>query len=121
MCPVREGQTEADVLVVDDDRDLRDTLAAVLRHEGYDVSCAENGAHALAMMHDAKPRAIVLDLAMPVMSGWELLEALHADARLSGIPTLVLSSMRAPRGVMQLGKPVSLDDLVTTVGQLCRH
>jgi CheY-like chemotaxis protein len=109
------------VLVVDDDRDLRDTLAAVLRHEGYYVACAENGARALAMMHDLKPRAIVLDLTMPVMSGWELLEALQADARLSSIPTLVLSSMRAPPGVLRLGKPVSLDDLVTTVDRLCKH
>jgi CheY-like chemotaxis protein len=117
---VGKEQTGADVLVVDDDRDLRDTMAAVLRHEGYEVECAENGARALAMMHDVKPRAILLDLAMPVMSGWELLEALHADARLSAIPTLVLSSMRAPQGVMQLRKPVSLDDLVTTVDLMCK-
>src|SRR3974390_2698974 len=103
------------VLVVDDDRDLRDTVAAVLENEGYEVRCAENGAQALALMHGGTPGAIVRDLSMPVMSGWELIEALQADGDLAGIPVVVLSATRAPAGVIHLAKPVSLGDLLTTL------
>ena len=109
------------ILVVDDDRDLRDTVAAVLEGEGYPVCCAENGAQALAVMHHMKPGAILLDLSMPVMNGWELLEALRFDNTLAAIPVVVLSALRAPQGVAHLGKPVSLDDLVTTIDRMCRR
>jgi CheY-like chemotaxis protein len=109
------------VLVVDDDRDMRDTIAAVLESEGYDVRCAENGAQALAAMHGPKPAAVVLDLSMPVMSGWELLEAVRAEDELSSIPVVVFSAMRAPEGVPHLNKPVSPDELVTTLDRVCRR
>jgi CheY-like chemotaxis protein len=111
----------AAVLVVDDDRDVRDIVATVLESEGYAVRCAENGAQALAIMHGPKPNAIVLDLMMPVMSGWELLEAVRSDGDLSSIPIVVLSAVRAPSGVAHLTKPVSLDELVTTLDRVCRH
>jgi CheY-like chemotaxis protein len=111
----------ADILVVDDDRDVRDTLAAVLDGEGYRVRCAENGAQALAMLHGPKPSAIVLDLMMPVMSGWELLDAFHDDAELCRIPVVVLSAVRAPGALTHLAKPVSMEELVTTLDHICRH
>ena len=111
----------ASILVVDDDRDVRDIISAVLETEGYDVRCAENGAQALAIMHGPKPRAIVLDLMMPVMSGWELLEAVQMDEDLAPIPVLVVSAVRAPAGFAHLSKPVSLDELVTMLDRVCRH
>jgi CheY-like chemotaxis protein len=111
----------AAILVVDDDRDVRDIVAAVLEGEGYEVRCAENGAQALAIMHGPKPEAIVLDLMMPIMSGWELLDAVRSDGDLAGIPVVVLSAVRAPAGVAHLWKPVSLDELVTTLDRVCRH
>jgi CheY-like chemotaxis protein len=111
----------AAVLVVDDDRDVRDIVATVLESEGYAVRCAENGAQALAIMHGPKPNAIVLDLMMPVMSGWELLEAVRMDGDLASIPIVVLSAVRAPSGVAHLTKPVSVDELVTTLDRVCRH
>jgi CheY-like chemotaxis protein len=113
--------SHSDILVVDDDRDVRETLAAVLEGEGYAVRCAENGAQALAMMHGPKPGAIVLDLMMPVMSGWELLEAVRMDGELAAIPIVVLSAVRAPTGVAHLAKPVSLDELVRTLDRVCRR
>ena len=109
------------ILVVDDDRDIRDAVSAVLEGEGYEVRCAENGAQALAMMHGPKPEAIVLDLMMPVMSGWELLQIVHDDRELAAIPIVVLSAVRAPAGVPHLAKPVSLDELLRTLDRLCRH
>lgn len=111
----------APVLVVDDDRELRDTLTAVLEHEGYEVRCAENGAQALAIMQRSNPAAVVLDLSMPVMSGWELLQIVHDDLDLCRVPLIVLSGMRAPAGVTYLLKPVSVDDLVSTLDRVRRR
>jgi two-component system, OmpR family, response regulator CpxR len=110
---------DARVLVVDDDQDMRDTVAAALETEGYRVSCAANGAQALAMMRWYRPEAIVLDLSMPIMTGWELLEAVHELRDLREVPVLVLSAMHAPAGVEHLDKPVSLDDLLATLDRLC--
>jgi two-component system, OmpR family, response regulator CpxR len=115
------SQAIAQVLVVDDDRDMRDTLSAALEVEGYRVRCAENGAQALALMHGYRPEAIVLDLSMPVMSGWELIEAMHEMRELRGVRMVVLSGMRAPAGVEHLSKPVSLDDLLATLDRVCHH
>ncbi len=113
---------DAHVLVVDDDRDVLDTMAAALETDGYKVRCAENGAQALAaLLHERKPEAIVLDLSMPVMTGWELLAMVHEDRDLQRIPVLVVSAMRAPAGVEHLAKPVSLHDLLRTLDRLCRH
>jgi CheY-like chemotaxis protein len=110
---------DARVLVVDDDRDMRDTVAAALETEGYAVCCAENGAQALALMRGYLPEAIVLDLSMPVMSGWELLDAVHERRELREVPVLVLSALTAPAGVEHLDKPVSLDQLLATLDRLC--
>jgi CheY-like chemotaxis protein len=109
------------VLVVDDDRDLRDTVSAVLEEEGYAVTCAENGAQALAALHGRRPCVILLDLSMPVMSGWELLDVVRSDDELAGIPIVVLSAMRAPGSVAHLTKPVSLDELISTLDRVCRR
>jgi CheY-like chemotaxis protein len=110
---------DARVLVVDDDRDMRDTVAAALETEGYAVRCAENGAQALALMRGYLPEAIVLDLSMPVMTGWELLDAVHQQRELREVPVLVLSALTAPDGVEHLDKPVSLDQLLATLDRLC--
>ena len=106
----------ANVLVVDDDEAIRDVVAEVLRDEGYSVVCAENGAQALQEINaDRRPDLVLLDLMMPVMSGWELLDAVHDDAELSRIPVVVLSAVRAPGTMTHLAKPVSLEELVRTL------
>ncbi|MGH7269169.1 MAG: response regulator [Polyangiaceae bacterium] len=110
------------VLVVDDQRDQRETIAPALEAEGYAVRCAENGAQALALMHGAgRPDAIVLDLSMPVMGGWELLEILRGEPELSEIPVVVLSALPAPTGTLHLAKPVSLGDLLEMLDRVRTH
>ena len=60
-----------EILVVDDDRDIRETLAEILLHEGYHVEMAENGARAVELIkRGPAPALVLLDLMMPVMSGW---------------------------------------------------
>jgi CheY-like chemotaxis protein len=111
--------SHAYVLVVDDDEAIRDVVAEVLREEGYEVECAENGEQALAAMRAARPSVVLLDLMMPVMSGWELLEHVQADRDLAPIPIVVVSAMAAPGVQEHLQKPLDLDRLLTTVERMC--
>ncbi len=107
------------VLVVDDDQAIREVIAEVLRDEGYDVVCAENGAAAMQeLSKERRPDLVLLDLMMPVMSGWEVLEQLQADGMLSRIPVVVVSAMNAPGAHEHLAKPIDLDRLLATVGRL---
>jgi CheY-like chemotaxis protein len=63
------------VLVVDDDNALRSTIAEALTDEGYEVVQAANGAEALAVARGLRPALILLDMRMPVMNGWEFVQA----------------------------------------------
>lgn len=84
----------ATVLVVDDDDDLRETVRGMLECEGYATIGVRNGAEALAVLEEsAKPSLVLLDLVMPIMNGWALLDALSLDQRWAGIPRLVMSSL----------------------------
>ena len=82
------------VLLVDDDRDLRDSLAELLRLEGFEISTAENGLDALLMLQAASglPDVILLDLDMPVMNGREFRAVQRRDPVAGGVPVVVLSS-----------------------------
>ncbi|HXN31831.1 MAG TPA: response regulator [Polyangiaceae bacterium] len=113
------GTRSRSVLVVDDDEAIRQVIAEVLRDEGYDVVCAENGVQALRELHkESRPDLMLLDLMMPVMSGWEVLEELQASDTLSRVPVVVVSAMSAPGVFEHLSKPIDLDDLLTTVARL---
>lgn len=116
--------THPKILVVDDDDAIRETLGGVLASEGYEVALAENGQRALeAVRRGDRPDLVVLDLMMPVMSGWEFLEVADADESLRSIPILIVSAMAAPLacnghsgGVRKcFAKPIDLDALLDAV------
>jgi CheY-like chemotaxis protein len=116
------------ILVVDDDREIRETLKDVLEEEGYDVHAAANGVEALAILRRdgaRPPSLIVLDLMMPQMNGWQFCEAQRADPALSPIPVLIISaSSDAGRasiaGNPRLRKPVELARLLEAVVRYAR-
>ncbi len=82
-----------EVLVVEDDNDLRESLSQALRDHGFTVTSASNGQQALDLLHTGiKPAVILLDLMMPVLNGWELRDALRDDPELADIPQLVISA-----------------------------
>ncbi len=117
---------EAQILVVDDDDDTRDTLEMLLVSHGYTVATAENGQVALDRMRAGEvPLALILDMSMPVMTGPELLEHLGRDPRLVRIPVCVASGdlsilPRAPPGALVLQKPVQIDRLLEFVARHVR-
>jgi CheY-like chemotaxis protein len=119
--------TPLTVLVVDDDPGIRESLTELLRAEGHVVRTAENGAAALEIMRaQPRPDVVVLDLMMPVMSGWEVLAEVECDASLHNVPILVVSAMAAPvaaphqRGGVRmcLPKPLDVDILLDAISDL---
>jgi CheY-like chemotaxis protein len=108
------------VLVVDDDLDIRCTIAQVLREEGFRVREARDGRDALAKIEEEMPDLLLLDLMMPVMSGWQLLETLRDTPHCRTLPVIILSAA-PPTGEITEGcadyieKPVSFDRLVRLV------
>jgi CheY-like chemotaxis protein len=107
------------VLVVDDDGEIRDTLTALLQHEGYTVISAENGVEALEKLRELHPDVMLLDLMMPVMSGWEVLEELEEHGELESTQIVIVSAMCAPHARACLRKPVNLDELLAVVDRCC--
>ena len=90
---------DAHVLVVDDHRNVRETVTAALETNGYHVRCADNGAQALAaLLHERRPEAVILDLSMPIMTGWELIATVHEDRDLAGDPPRRRLRDAGPRG-----------------------
>jgi CheY-like chemotaxis protein len=80
------------ILLVDDDEDVRMTLGAVLQAEGYEVVEARNGLHALQqLMRKPLPVAILLDMTMPVMTGFEFLDVQQEDPRIRAIPVIAVT------------------------------
>jgi CheY-like chemotaxis protein len=109
------------VLIVEDDPDICLLFATTLATRGFEVAIARNGEEALAALESGPlPAAIVADLHMPVMDGWELLIALRADPTVSSIPVIVLTAAddpgrQAPRPGTILIKPVSTETLIEAI------
>jgi len=82
----------ASLLIVDDNELNRDMLTRRLERLGYQVSCAENGSEALKLLKKESFDLLLLDIIMPVMDGFEVLEQLKAEPPLRNIPVIVLSA-----------------------------
>jgi CheY-like chemotaxis protein len=100
------------VLVVDDDRELREVLVRALADAGYHTEEAGNGRQALDRLEggtlpDAMlPDAILIDVMMPVMNGVELIKALRADARYRRIPVILMTGVNDSMIGVRLNAPV---------------
>ncbi|HEY0205042.1 MAG TPA: response regulator [Acetobacteraceae bacterium] len=82
------------VLVVEDERNIAELLAAVLTGEGYQVLVAMNGREGLDLLAREPPQLVLCDHMMPVMDGATMLEAMAADPSLRSIPVVMMSAMR---------------------------
>ena len=93
-------------LIVEDEKPIATLLRVLLEREGIDCDTAVNGADALAKLHRSKPDVMLLDLIMPVMSGEELLKAIHAEPDLKDIPVVVVSTSDTIAGFEHCGYPL---------------
>ena len=80
------------ILVVDDDDDFREALCEVLSEAGYPVEQAGDGEAALKRVAAEAPGVVLLDLKMPVLDGWGVVERMRKDPRTAHIPILILSA-----------------------------
>lgn len=87
------------ILVAEDDYLMRELVREHLTSAGYDVHTARTGNEALQRMHALKPHALVLDINLPDMDGFAVLDALRADDCKVSAPTLMLTARRAPEDV----------------------
>ena len=94
------------VLVVDDDPSIRKMIVAALRREGYDFLEASNGRDALDMMRARQPDLVVLDLMMPLVSGWDVLEERATEPELRKIPVIIVSANQDPEVGTAMGQGV---------------
>jgi len=117
------------VLVVDDDADIRETIALLLQTEGYDTLEASGGREALERLRDARDVVVILlDLRMPDMSGTDLVKHLRSDPALARIPVVVMSGDNAARAIATsmgadgcLVKPIELAMLLATADRYARE
>lgn len=117
-----------EILIVEDDEDLREAMSDTLHDAGYEAATAGNGLEALEWLHDAPqpPRLILLDLMMPVMDGWHFREEQRKAPELAAIPVVVLSAsgkLVDDENVECLRKPAKLPLLLALVEKHCgpRH
>src|SRR5256885_7028699 len=111
------------ILVVEDDEDTRDALRDLLAGQNYPVLDASNGQEALRVLDRTRPALIIMDLSMPVMNGWQLLDFIHQKSLLAGVPIIVLSSDSKPPSadVCFLQTPVGAEHLLEAVSERLCH
>jgi CheY-like chemotaxis protein len=112
------------VLVVDDEQLTRDLLLQLLESRGYSVASCANGREAVEYLRTHRPpRLILLDLLMPVMSGWELRDHMLTHPEWRNIPVAILSALEdVPKDlkfVAYIGKPLDFGRLFAVVTEYC--
>jgi two-component system, OmpR family, response regulator CpxR len=125
LSPLRAPGRPDRILLIEDDFMLRAHLAELLMSEGYQVSCAADGAEALSrLMREPLPGAIILDIVMPKLNGVSFRQRQMAMPELRAIPTIALTAIRNLPELEQLGfarvltKPANVAGLVEALAQL---
>lgn len=102
------------IIIVEDEEILRNLLHKKLLAEGYSVEVAENGEVGLQKIRENRPDLILLDIIMPKMGGFEMLEEMQKDESISGIPVIVVSNSGQPVEIDRAQKLGARDWLVKT-------
>ena len=109
------------VLVVEDEPDIRDLVALILEEEGFTIETADQGREGLAKAHRQLPDMVIVDLMMPIMSGWEFLNIWQADSETQHIPIVAMSAAYSVATAEVTGiqgflrKPFQVDRLLAIV------
>jgi DNA-binding response OmpR family regulator len=111
----------AHILLVDDDHDMLDMVQEALAIEGYSVTVVDNGRSALETLREANPDLVLLDIKMPDMDGFKVLQQIRAE---SIVPVIMLTAIHEPSSVSQsldlgaddyIKKPFSLQELLAHI------
>jgi len=111
------------VLVVEDETDLREIIQDVLAGEGYQVTCASDGAQALDWLAGGlRPGVVLLDFYMPRLDGWAFLERMRTGLGLGEVPVVAISGsvVSHPSIAAVLQKPFDISELLETVQRFSR-
>lgn len=87
------------ILVVDDEKRVVAAIVANLQLEGYEVVPAYGGREALELISQERPDLVVLDVMMPEMSGWEVLETLKSNPETASLPVIMLTALSQDRDI----------------------
>ncbi|WP_446742415.1 sigma-54-dependent transcriptional regulator [Silvibacterium acidisoli] len=118
------------VLVIDDDKNLRETLSDLFRSEGHDVLQAANGEEAIAILHTERLDVALCDWRMSPLGGLDVLKAIQQEGRQDSIPIIVLTAYGDAESTVQamqtgaydfLMKPVDVDAVLSTVNRALEH
>lgn len=101
------------ILLADDRDETREAYAALLRASGYTALCASNGHEACMLARDLRPDLIVMDLEMPVLSGWDAARILKSDPSTADIPIVALSAVASPEEAHPGHSECGFDDVWT--------
>jgi CheY-like chemotaxis protein len=113
------------ILIVDDDHDLRESLREILEEEGFETIGASNGKEALDLLQSGqpRPRVILLDIMMPVMTGLEMVDRLRRAGPLASTPVVLMTAFRTlvktDERSRVLYKPFSIDGVLSAIRSAC--
>jgi PAS domain S-box-containing protein len=125
--PGPSPKAKIDILVVEDSPIQAEILRRTLTQYGYTVNIAHHGAHALEIVHERPPTLILSDIAMPVMDGYAMCQALKSDPVFQDIPIILLTALSDPEDIIRglnakadnyLTKPYNDDMLLTRIEHL---
>jgi len=102
------------ILLVEDEEIMIDLLQKKLTKEGYEISVAKDGEEGLKAMREVKPDLILLDIIMPKMGGFEVMEEMGKDKNLKDIPVIVISNSGQPVEIDKAQKLGAKDWLIKT-------
>jgi CheY-like chemotaxis protein len=113
------------ILIVEDDPNLRLVIRMVLERAGYEVTEARHGGDALESIAATLPDLVIADMTMPVMSGVELVDRIHADTAIAALPIVLLSGLQVEAAVSRLVsavvlKPFEPADLLNSIDRALR-
>jgi CheY-like chemotaxis protein len=123
----RKGRLDGPILIIEDDADIRDTLAEILEYEGFSVVATASGKEALERLQTGlQPGLILLDLMMPELNGWGVAGQLRQIPALAGVPVVVVSGVhdieqqaKSLGAEDSLAKPVEVERLLEIIHRFC--
>ena len=117
---------EASLLIIEDDPVFSEQLVNIIHKRGFKALVATNGERGLELARERRPAGIILDVHLPDIDGWTVIERLRSETRTRSIPVHFVSAIDAPDRGLALGavgyltKPVTLEELIGVVQKLAR-